>query len=60
MVNTKFPPQSSKARSINEFSENISQLSLCVNISHLDISFFHMISQEVVSQFEVFYSFMKD
>jgi hypothetical protein len=42
------------------FGENISQLSLCVNVSHLDISLFHMISQEVVSHFEVFHSFVED
>jgi hypothetical protein len=35
-------------------------MSLCVNVSHLDISLFHMISQEVMSHFEVFYSFMQD
>jgi hypothetical protein len=60
MSNTKFPSQSSKARSIKEFGENISQLSLCVTVSHLDISLFHMISQEVVSHFDVFHSFVED
>jgi hypothetical protein len=60
MANTNFPPQSSKARSIKGFGENINQLSLCVNISHLDISIFHMISKEVVSHFEVCHSFVKD
>jgi hypothetical protein len=60
MTNINFPPQSSKARSIKGFGENISQLYLCVNISHLDISIFHMISQEVVSHFEVFHPFMED
>jgi hypothetical protein len=60
MANTNSPPQSSKVRSIKGFDENISQLSLCVNVSHLNISLFHMISQEVVSHFEVFYSFVKD
>jgi hypothetical protein len=53
-------PQSSKARSIEIFGKNISQLSLCVNVSHLDISLLHMISQEVVSHFEMFHSFMED
>jgi hypothetical protein len=47
-------------RSIKGFGENISQLSLCVNVSHLDISLFHMISQEVVSHFKVFHSFVED
>jgi hypothetical protein len=52
--------QSSKARSIKGFGENISQLSLYVNVSHLDISFFNMISQKVMSHFEVFHSFVQD
>jgi hypothetical protein len=60
MANTNSPSQSSKVRSIKGFDENISQLSLCVNVSHLNISLFHMISQEVVSHFEVFHSFVKD
>jgi hypothetical protein len=60
MANINFTPQSSKARSIKEFGENISQLSLCINISHFDIYLFHMISQKVVSHFEVFHSFVED
>jgi hypothetical protein len=40
--------------------QNISQPSLCVNVSHLDISLFHMISQEVASHFEVLHSFVED
>jgi hypothetical protein len=60
MANTNFPSQSSKARNIKGFGENIRQLSLCVNISHLDISLFHMFSQEVVSHFKVFHSFVED
>jgi hypothetical protein len=60
MANTNFPPQSSKARSINRFGENISQLSFCINISHLDISLFNMVSKEIVSPFKVSHSFMED
>jgi hypothetical protein len=60
MTNTNFSSQSSKARSIKGFGKNISQLSLRVNVSHLDISLFHIISQEVVSHFKVFHSFMED
>jgi hypothetical protein len=60
MANTNFHLQSSNARSIKGFGENISQLSLYVNVSHLDISFFHMISRKVVSHFEVFHSFVED
>jgi hypothetical protein len=59
MVNTNFPPQSSKARSIKGFSENISQLSLCINVSHLDVSLFNMVSQEVMSPLKVSYSFVE-
>jgi hypothetical protein len=47
-------------RSIKGFGENISQLSLFINVSHLHISLFHMISEEVVSHFVVFHSFVKD
>jgi hypothetical protein len=36
------------------------QLSLYVIVSHLDISLFPMISQEMVSHFNVFHSFVKD
>jgi hypothetical protein len=60
MENTNSPSQSSKARSIKGFGENISQLSLCVNVYHLDISLFHMISQEVVSHFKVLHFFVED
>jgi hypothetical protein len=60
MVNTNFLLQSSKARSIKGFGENISQLSLCINVSHLYISLFNMISQEVVSPLKVSRSFVED
>jgi hypothetical protein len=61
MVNTESPPpQRSKTSRIKGFGENISQLFLCVNVCHLDVSLFHMISQEVVSYFEVFHSFVED
>jgi hypothetical protein len=49
MANTNFLSQSSKARRIKGFHENISQLSLCIDISHLNISILNVISQEVVS-----------
>jgi hypothetical protein len=60
MANTNFHPQSSKVRSIKGFGEIISQLSIYVNVSHLDISLFHIISQEVLSHFKVFHYFVKD
>jgi hypothetical protein len=60
MANTNFPPQNSKVRSIKGFDENISQLSLYINISHLDVSLFNMVSQEVVSPFNVPHSFVED
>jgi hypothetical protein len=52
MANTNFPHKVSKREACT--------LSLCVNVPHLDISLFHMISQEVVSHFEVFHSFVED
>jgi hypothetical protein len=60
MANTNFPLQSSKARSIKGFGENISQLSLCINVSHLDVSLFNMVSQKVVSPLKVSHSFVED
>jgi hypothetical protein len=56
----QFPPQNSKVRSIKGFGENISQLSPCINISHLNISLLNMVSQEVVSPLKVSHSFVKD
>jgi hypothetical protein len=52
--------QSSKVRSIKGIGKNISQLSLCINVSHLDISLFHMVSQEIVSPLKVSHSFVED
>jgi hypothetical protein len=60
MANTNFPPQSSKARGIKVFGENISQLSLCINVSHLNISFLNMVSQEMMSSLKVSHSFVED
>jgi hypothetical protein len=54
MANTKLCWQRSKTRRIKRFGENISQLPLCVNELHLYISFLNMVSQEVVSHFDVF------
>jgi hypothetical protein len=48
MANTNFPPQSIKAKSIKGFGENIIQLSLCVNVSHL-VPFPHDISRSGVA-----------
>jgi hypothetical protein len=39
----QFPLQSSKARIIKGFGENIGQLSLCVYVSHLNISLLYMV-----------------
>jgi hypothetical protein len=60
MANTKLPPQRSKTRRIEGFGENVSQLPLCVNELHLYISFLNMVSQEVMSQFDVFGSPMEN
>jgi hypothetical protein len=43
-------------RSSKGFSENVSQLSLYVDLFHYYISVLNMISQEVVSHFDVFHS----
>jgi hypothetical protein len=60
MANTKFPMQSSKARNINGFGENISQLSLYVNGFYHHVPILNMVSQEVVSHFDVFRSPMEN
>jgi hypothetical protein len=60
MANTNFSPQSNKARSIKGFGENIGQLSLCINVSHLNISLLNVISQEVVSPLKVSHSLVED
>jgi hypothetical protein len=54
MANTKLPPQRSKTRRIEGFGENVGQLPFCVNKLHLYISLLNMISQKVVSHFDVF------
>jgi hypothetical protein len=56
----KSPPQRSKTRRIEGFGENVSQLSLCINELHLYISLLNMVSQEVVSHFNVFGSLMEN
>jgi hypothetical protein len=48
------PRQRNKMRRIEAFGENVSQLPLCVNELHLYIPFLNMVSQEVVSHFNVF------
>jgi hypothetical protein len=53
------PPQRSKMSYIKGFGENIRQLLLYVNVSHLYISLLYMVSQEVVSHFYVLRSLIK-
>jgi hypothetical protein len=60
MANTNFPPQISKVRSIEGFGEDISQLSLDVYVSHLNISPLYLISQEVVSSLNMSYLFVEE
>jgi hypothetical protein len=58
MANTNPPlPQISKVRSIEGFGENIDQLSLGINVSHLNISLLNVISQEVVFPLKVSFSY---
>jgi hypothetical protein len=60
MANTNFPPQICKSRRIKGFDENVSQLHLSVYVSHLNVSFLNVISQEVVSSLNLSHFFMKD
>jgi hypothetical protein len=60
MANTKFPPQISKWRRIKGFGENISQLSLGVYISHLNVPLLYMISQKVMSPLNMSHLFVED
>jgi hypothetical protein len=54
------PPQISKSRRIKRFGEDIGQLSLGVYVSHLNVSLFYMISQEVVSSLNISHLFVED
>jgi hypothetical protein len=60
MSNTNFPLQISKSRRIKRFSENVGQLSLDVYISHLNVPLLYMISQKVVSPFNMSHLFVED
>jgi hypothetical protein len=60
IANIKLPPQRSKTRRIEEFGENVSQRPLYVNELHLYTSLLNMVSQEVVSHFNVFGSPMEN
>jgi hypothetical protein len=60
MANTNFPSQISKSRRIKGFGENVSQLSLGVYISHLNVPILYMISQKVVSPLNMSHLFMED
>jgi hypothetical protein len=42
------------------FGENVSQLTLCIYVSHLNVSLLYMISQEMVSPLKVPHSLVKD
>jgi hypothetical protein len=60
MADTKLPLQRGKMRRIEGFGQNISQLPLYVNELHLYISLLNMVSEEVVSHFDVFGSPMEN
>jgi hypothetical protein len=60
MANTNFSLQISKTRRIKGFGEEISQLSLGVYVSHLNVSFLNVISQEVVSPLNMSNLFVQD
>jgi hypothetical protein len=54
MANTKLPRKKSKTRRNEGFGENVGQLPLCVNKLHLYLSLLNIVSQKVVSHFDVF------
>jgi hypothetical protein len=57
----QFPPAKiSKTRRIKGFDENVSQLSLGVYISHLNVPLLYMISQKMVSSLNMSHLFMED
>jgi hypothetical protein len=60
MANTKLSPQRNKTRRIKGFGENASQLPLCVNKVHFYLSLLNMVSQKVVSHFDVFGSHVEN
>jgi hypothetical protein len=53
------PLQRRKTRRIEGFGQNVSQLSLCAHKLHLYLSILNMLSQKVVSHFNVFGSPME-
>jgi hypothetical protein len=59
MANTKLPSKRGKMIRIEGFGKNVSQLPLCIDEFHRNISFLNMVSQEVVSHFDVFDSHEK-
>jgi hypothetical protein len=56
----QFPLQISKSRRIKGFGENVSQLSLGVYISHLNVPLLYMISQKVVCPLNMSHLFLED
>jgi hypothetical protein len=60
MANTNFPLQISKSRKVKGFGENVSQLHLCVYVSHLNVSILNVLSQEVVSSLNMSHLFVED
>jgi hypothetical protein len=60
MSNTNFPSQNNKMRRVKGFGDDVSQLSLYIDISHLNIFLLNVISQEVVSHLNVSHSLVED
>jgi hypothetical protein len=56
----QIPLQISKSRRIKGFGENVSQLSLGVYISHLNVLILYMISLKVVSPLNMSHLFVED
>jgi hypothetical protein len=54
------PSQISKSRRIKGFGENVSQLSLGVYISYLNVPLLYMISEKVLSPLNMSHLFVED
>jgi hypothetical protein len=54
MANTKLPPTKKRNEKNRGFGENVSHLPLCINKLYLYLYLLNMVSQKVVSQFDVF------
>jgi hypothetical protein len=52
-ANTQFPLQTCKSRLIKGFGENISQLSMGINVVQIDIAFLKMVTKKLKANINV-------